>query len=207
MSSFNSFLEAFEKHTNNTGINQILQQNKTDEEVKTFLDQYNIKSVWHFTDQSNIESITKHGLLSLHKLRQQHIDVEYTGSSKESHMIDRYKGLDKYVHLSFIQDHPLYYIALNEERIIDPAWIEIDISVIFEETTLFCDKVANDNTARLFKLNKVSQKIDLDTMINHPIFDEGKEARKAEILVFDRISPDKILGVYDGDKTHFSFGW
>jgi hypothetical protein len=124
--------------------------------------------------------------------------LEHTGADTLSHSLDKHKGLDQYIHLSFIKDHPMYHIAKSRQSIIDPVWLEIDISVLFEKNTLFCDKVANDSTAKLFKIDKIKKKIDFDTMLFSLIFDEYKEARKAEILVLDHISSDKILGVYNG---------
>ena len=38
-------------------------------------------------------------------------------------------------------------------------------------------------------------------------FETRKNARKAEILVFDSITPDKIIKVHDGKKTDFHFDW
>jgi len=168
------------------------------EKIKKFLNKKGITSVWHFTDRSNLKSIMEHGILSLTKIEKQNIKVEFTGADSLSHSLDHYNGLDKYVHLAFIKDHPMYYIAKNRRSIFDPIWIEIDISVLFEQNTLFCNKVANDNRAKLFKFDKIKKKINFDKMLFSPIFDEYKEARKAEILVLDHISPDKILGVFNG---------
>jgi len=166
--------------------------------IKKYLKKKGITSVWHFTDRSNLQSIMKHGILSLKKIEKQKIKVELTGADLLSHSLDHYNGLDKYVHLAFMKDHPMYHIAKSRQSIIDPIWIEIDISVLFEKNTLFCDRVANDNTAKLFKLDKIKKKIDFETMLFSPIFDEYKEARKAEILVLEHININKILGVYNG---------
>ena len=196
MTTFNPLFEAFEKHTDRTEVNQVLQKATRKEKVKKLLKNYGITSIWHFTDKSNVESIMEHGILSLKKLETLKIDVEYTGASADSHNIDHYRGLDKYVHLAFINDHPLYYVALKEKRVLEPVWIEIDISVIFEEQTLFCDRVANDNSAKQFTIDQIEKRINFDTMVNNKIFDKYKEARKAEILVLNNIEPEKILGVY-----------
>jgi hypothetical protein len=184
---------------NNEKVYPQKDSNKTNfEKIRKYLKKRGITSVWHFTDRSNLTSILKYGILSLKKIKQKNIMLEHTGADTLSHSLDKYKGLDQYIHLSFIKDHPMYHIAKSRQSIIDPVWLEIDISVLFEKNTLFCDKVANDSTAKLFKIDKIKKKIDFDTMLFSLIFDEYKEARKAEILVLDHISSDKILGVYNG---------
>ena len=171
--------------------------NNKQDDIKDFLKYKGIESVWHFTDRSNLESIQKYGILSLKKIEKQKINIQRTGADTLSHSLDHYRGWDKYVHLAFINDHPMYHVAKSRESIIDPIWIEIDISVIFEESTIFFNKVANDTTARPFKIEKLKKKIDFDKMFHHD-FDIKKEARKSEILIKGTITPDKIIGVYNG---------
>ncbi len=171
--------------------------NNLHNDMKDFLKYHGIQSLWHFTDRSNLESIQKYGILSLKKIEKQRINIQHTGADTLSHSLDYYRGWDKYVHLAFISDHPMYHVAKSRGSIIDPIWIEIDISVIFEESTIFFNKVANDSTAKPFKLEKLKKKIDFDKMFHYD-FDIKKEARKAEILVKGVINPDKIIGVYNG---------
>ena len=82
--------------------------------LKKILASYGITSVYHFTDKANLESIKTYGIQSLQNIIQNDIDVQRFGADSLSHTLDAYKGLDRYVHLSFIKDHPMYHIAKKE---------------------------------------------------------------------------------------------
>lgn len=167
-------------------------------DLKQALSQYGIKSVYHFTDRANLPSIQKYGIQSLKNIFELDIPVKHFGAEELSHTLDARRGFDKYVHLSFVQDHPMYYAAKARGNIKDPIWIELDISVLLDKKTLFCDKVANKTNANLFDANGVMKFIDFDSLVYAKDFNTRKEARKAEILVHDSISTDKIKGIYNG---------
>lgn len=164
-----------------------------EEEIRAFLESKGIKSVWHFTDMSNLQSILDHGLMSLNALESEKIEVRHYGADSLSHSLDHIFNLDKYVHLSFVSDHPMYHVAKDRGSIVNPVWLEVDLSVIFESTTLFTNAVANATGTVPFQAKDLREKIDFDAML-HSDFDIRKEAKKAEILVRDRIDPDKIIG-------------
>ncbi len=88
----------------------------------------------------------------------------------------------------------MYYVAKQRGNIVNPIWIEIDISVLFESTTLFCDKVANQYNAILFSIEEIKNCIDFRTMLYSTDFFAKKEARKAEILVSENIETSFIKG-------------
>ena len=111
--------------------------------IQEILNRNGITSIWHFTDRSNLESITENGLLSLSNILKQDIYVSRYGASESSHTQDKSKGLDKFVHLSFVKDHPMYHIAKGDGRIIDPVWIEIDTSILTDGNTYFSNMLAN----------------------------------------------------------------
>lgn len=180
-----------------TMMNQFNQQANL--KVQKFLESKKITSLWHFTDKSNLPSILKHGLLSLENLEKLSIKPEYSGANEFSQTLDYAKNLHRYIHLSFIKDTPMYHIALSEGRIIDPVWIELDISVIFETTTRFCNQYANTTYARIFSISELEKQINFDAMFNSLYFEEQKEARKAEILVYNKITTDKIKRIHNGN--------
>ncbi|MEO1927368.1 MAG: DarT ssDNA thymidine ADP-ribosyltransferase family protein [Nautiliaceae bacterium] len=164
--------------------------------VKEHLEKNGIKSLWHFTDLSNWESIKKYGIQSLFRIIKDDIKVSRFGANALSHDLDYYKGLDRYVHLSFTDDHPMYHIAKKEKRIINPIWIEIDINVLFDKKVLVCKGVANKTNSVLLNLAGVLN-FDFDKMF-HDDFEIRKEARKAEILIYDCIETKYIKGAYYG---------
>ena len=161
-----------------------------------YLNSNRIKSFWHFTDVSNLETIKKYGIQSLKNIKELKITVNRFGANELSHDLDIKRGLDKFVHLSFISDHPMYHIAKKEGRISNPIWIEIDINILYYKECYFCPIVANDTNARFYSFEEI-EKINFDRMF-YGDFESKKEARKAEILVRDSIEKDFIKGIYYG---------
>lgn len=166
--------------------------------VKDLLDQHGITSIYHFTDHANLESIKKFGIQSLRSIDVKNIPVVCYGAESLSHYLDRKYGLDKFVHLAFIKDHPMYHVAKQRGTTINPVWIEVDISVLFKSETLFCNQIANQNNAYLFSLPNIVDCIDFPTMLYSNDFYSRKEARKAEILVLESIEPNLIKGISYG---------
>jgi len=160
------------------------------------LKHYDIKSFWHFTDMSNLNSIQENGLLSLDQLAQQNVNVSCYGANELSHELDVAKGLDKYVHLSFIPDHPMQYIRVKNGNMPNPIWLEIEVSVIFENHTLCSSEVANAKNAQLYHIEDMAEVIDLKTLLKYPHW--SNPIRKSELMVANRIDYSKIKGIYYG---------
>jgi len=160
------------------------------------LKHFNITSIWHFTDESNLASIKKHGLLSLALLEKNTIDVSCYGANEDSHIRDRAKGLDKYVHLSIIKDHPMQYIKKRDREIPNPIWLEIDVSVLFENKSGCCKEIANAGGAKCYHIDKLAEVIDLKILLNKPHW--SNPIRKAQLIVANQIDYSKIKGVTRG---------
>src|SRR4051812_35243323 len=89
-----------------------------------FLRDKGILSLFHFTDVSNLESISKTGLLTWKSLEEMKISAQLS-SSELSHKLHTEKGLASFVRLSFSKKHPMVYVALREKRISVPVVLEI----------------------------------------------------------------------------------
>jgi hypothetical protein len=172
--------------------------------LQDILNQYNIKSIWHFTDESNLESIKKYGLLSLRNIIQSRINVACFGADDLSHRLDIHKGLDKYVHLSFIKEHPMQYNKTKQGSIPNPIWLEIDASVLFSSNTIFTDQIANKNGVQLHNINDLTKYIDLDVLWGRtdwrdPCIQQRRKAAKyGELMIKDEINIRDIIGVTRG---------
>lgn len=172
--------------------------------IKQTLENFGITSIYHFTDKANLETIEKYGIQSLRNILIQDISVKHFGAEELSHILDERKGLDKYVHLSFVKDHPMYHIAKSRGNLIDPIWIEIDSSILYENNTIFCDKVANQNGATIFNISNVLNKIDFELLTNDSYLSKDqwfkrKEVRKAEIMALNSVQVNTIKGITYGD--------
>ena len=110
----------------------------------TKLKQYSVQHVWHFTDKSNLDLIIESGgILSLKMIEERNVNVPVYGGNEWSHDADIQKGLDKYVNLTFLDDHPMLYIAKQDGRITQPIWLQIDVSIIQSPNVMYSTDVSN----------------------------------------------------------------
>ncbi|MGR3914545.1 MAG: DUF4433 domain-containing protein [Gammaproteobacteria bacterium] len=174
---------------------------------------FGISAVWHFTDHSNLESINENGLLSFVEARNRGINIPIRGGNELSQYLDSTRGLDRFgrgldrfVHLAFIADHPMLYKARQSGRIQNPIWIKIDSSVILSESVRFCPVVSNSADAYILDAQQVKQALAIDFWAlfgNWPRGDRDMlarrdKARKSEILVPNLIPIGKILDIQNG---------
>ena len=165
-------------------------------DLKKTLEQFGITSIWHFTDRSNLESIEKHGLLSLALLDENDIEVSCYGADELSHSLDRCKGIDSYVHLAITKSHPMQYVKVSSGEIPDPVWLEIDVSVLFENKSLCCNGIANARSAECHDIEKLDEVVNLRELIYGR--DYRSPVKKSQLLVANKIDYSKIKGVYNG---------
>jgi hypothetical protein len=81
-----------------------------------------IKILYHFTDESNVQSIRAHGLMSASTLLTKSIS-SVMNSDEASRQLDIKAGLENYVRLSFCAKNPMMYVSLNEGRISKPVML------------------------------------------------------------------------------------
>jgi len=164
-------------------------------ELSKLFRQYNVASIWHFTDASNFATIKKYGLLCLKLIEQKGVSVNCFGGNAISHDLDKRYGIHQYVHAAFIPKHPMLYAKKRNGEIKNPIWLEIDIKALDNPAVLYCDKVANATNARLFSASKVEERIDLNRLFTDHSF-EAKETQKAQILIPNFIPFQLIQGVH-----------
>ena len=110
--------------------------------------EHDIKSLYHFTDSRNLESIKRHGgLFSWWQCHTQGIRITAPGGNSSSQERDKKNDLQDYVRLSFNDKHPMMYVAQRYGRVRDVKILRIDPSVIYLEPTLFSNVNANDAEA------------------------------------------------------------
>lgn len=162
-------------------------------------------AVWHFTDRANLESIQAHGLLALAETRRRNIAIPVPGGNAWSHDADRKKGLDRYVHLAFIRDHPMLFVAQNyESRILNPVWLKIDLSVLSHDGALFAPGIAYAKDMPLLTAEEAATQFDFEALFayldwNDPEVQRRRQAaKKSEILVPNCIPWEKVVECNDG---------
>ena len=106
-------------------------------------------------------------------------------------------GLQDFVRLSFNQVHPMMYVAINDGRIKYPVILEISTEVIFLYKTLYSNKNATDNTAKIGNSIEDFCRIDF-TKAKTGIWGNDENDKKlvqAEILVKTKVPLRYILNI------------
>lgn len=146
-----------------------------------------IERLYHFTDRDNLESIIRNGgLYSWADCEEKGIHINKPGGSSGSRSLDCRGNFQNYVRLSFVTQHPMMYVAMNDGRISNPVILEIDPEVIMWKDTKFADRNATKNGARIggqledffsihFSAVKVRKHFDLD--------DDEQKFFQAEVMV------------------------
>ena len=171
----------------------------------TILNRYKIDAIWHFTDRSNLALVEEHqGLLSLAELERRGIKIPAPGGNEWSHDADKMKGVHEYVHLAFVDDHPMLYWAKKDGRIADPIWLKIDSSILLQDGVRFCSDVSNKSGVAILDPAEAIEQIDFEVLFtymdwrNPEIRTRRQAAIKSEILIPDFVPIGKILDYKNG---------
>ena len=111
------------------------------------------------------------------------------GGNQWSHDADRRKGLHRYVHLAFVENHPMKYVAEQEGRIGPTFVLQINPAVLFFKDTCVAADVSNKSGVQCHPANVAEEHIDFDVLYtwtdwkNSEIMERRKRAERAEILV------------------------
>ena len=156
-------------------------------DFKEVLDRHGVGKLYHFTDRENVESIIRHGgLYSWKDCEEKGIAIPKPGGAGLSRSLDARDGLERYVRVSFVRDHPMMYVAMNEQRISNPVILEIDPEVVLWEDTKFCNRNVTRNDASFGGSLDDLQSIHFDTVLRKRYFDldDGEKTYyKAEVMV------------------------
>jgi len=173
--------------------------------MKSIINKYKINWIWHFTDRANLDLIKEHGLLSRKTLNDKGIKIPLLGGNDLSQELDDLKGLDAYVHLCFLDNHPMQFLAVQDKRIQNPIWFKIDSSVMLAPKVKFTSKVSNAAGVPILDHSEAVKEIDFEILFtfidwrgNTEIHERRKAAEKSEILIPDIVPIDKILEFKNG---------
>lgn len=173
--------------------------------MKSILEKYKFDAIWHFTDQSNIDSIKENnGLLSLGELRRKGIAIPTPGGNQWSHDADVRQGVHEYVHLAFLDDHPMLFVAKQDGRVKNPVWLKISSSVLLDANVRFTSEVSNKANVQLLNSDQARERIDFEVLFSYmdwkdpEIKARRRLAIKSEILIPRCIPLSKILGKKNG---------
>jgi len=147
------------------------------------------RALYHFTAQQNLESISKHGLVSKEAARRSDIAISIHGGNEWSHDADTLKGLDDYVNLCFTQSHPMCHLASIEGRIKNPIYLAIRPEVLEISGVKITLGVANKSGVALLDVEQGLAQLDKEVLYTRTDWSDQsiqtrlRAAEKCEILV------------------------
>lgn len=166
---------------------------------QAIIEREGIKKLYHFTDRDNLQSIIQNGgLYSWADCEKKGITIAKPGGSDGSRQLDTRDGLQHFVRASFVTQHPMMYVAMNEGRISNPVLLEIDTQVIYWKGSKYADRNATKNGANVggdledfkaihFSAIKANKHFDLD--------DDEQKFYQAEVLVKNFIPLECIKNI------------
>lgn len=205
------------KHKQNLKVKkQILLQKKTEEEnqrlaelekykegkkeILSFLRSKGITCFYHFTDESNINSIKLNGgLYSWSFCKNNDIEINKPGGDHTSRDLDVRYNLENFARLSFAKEHPMQYVALRGGRLRSIKNLEIDIEIATFKSTLFSNMNATKNGHTVgddlsFLKNEI--KFDVIKQLHYyNLTQEDKPFYQAEVMVEEHIESKYITNL------------
>ncbi|MBS1685725.1 MAG: DUF4433 domain-containing protein [Bacteroidetes bacterium] len=169
------------------------------EEFRNVIIQNKITTLYHFTDRSNLQSIKQNGgLLSWYYCLQNGIKIPKISSSETSRSLDLRKGLQNYVRVSFVKDHPMLFNAKREGRINDPVLLTIDTRVIYLRDSKYAklNAVKNGEVSEGSIEKFKSIKFDILKQRYFDLSEEEKPFFQAEVLVLEKIPLEYITNIH-----------
>lgn len=159
-----------------------------------------VDRVYHFTERANLPSIKTHGLLSLNEIGKSGLGekVKYC-SSPTSREVDARHGLDQYVRLCLISNHPMVFRAQERTQLIDLVYVHVGLSVLEAPGVRFAAGVAYQEGVPIYSFAEALERLDFDVLFTRmdwrdPEVNRRRQvARKYEILVPRRIDSGLIL--------------
>jgi ssDNA thymidine ADP-ribosyltransferase, DarT len=130
--------------------------------IEDYVAQTGARHIYHFTSTANLPLIRQRGLLSYQRMRALGMTPPIPGGSTASRVTDDRKGLDRYVHLCFLDNHPMEYVS--RERLGETRFLKVNVRVLSRPGVLGCSKLANSRDAILKPIEQVLDDISLEAL-------------------------------------------
>lgn len=159
------------------------------------------RHLYHFTDVSNLETILKQGLLSKKTMYSEGWHPQKTGGNQLSHELDARRGIDSYVSLCFVPNHPMKYVAHRDGRLPDPHYLKISPYVLRRHGVHIAFGIANSSDTDILPIGEAIEQLDIEVIYrwtdwsNHEIRQRLDKARKLEALVPNTVPRNLIKGI------------
>lgn len=166
-------------------------------EISELFKEKGVIYLYHFTSEKNLQSIRDNGgLFSWDYCERNNITIPDQGGNSDSKALDRGKGWQDYVRLSFCEIHPMALKLKYAGKKMKKLLVKIDVA--YFKTTIFTNMNATDNMCKhgescTFLQTKVNFK---DTNAGYPIEDTTiKKHKQAEIMIKRYIPIEYIVNI------------
>ena len=146
--------------------------------------------LYHFTDQTNLQSIAGRGLLSKEQMREEGWwPPPATGGNELSRRLDTENGIDSYVSLCFTQDHGMAYRAKNDGRLPNLLYLAISPEVLEIAGARIALGVANATDVGILPVSEAIGRLDLEVLYTRTDWHDPdiqrrlQAAKKYEVLI------------------------
>jgi hypothetical protein len=166
----------------------------TDEnqKMRAHLERKGISRLYHITSERNLASIKEcGGILSTSSLHKQIPRRVVFVSSEGSRNYDRQCGTDRWVHLFFHFNQPMFYRTACPDLVI----LEVELNVVETQPIAFSDENASASRALIGPDLAHLQTLNLEPFGRGSWLPAEKGAWQAEVLVFDAIRWSSITSV------------
>lgn len=150
--------------------------------------------LYHFTDTRNIESIRRlNGLYPLATLRGQGIEIPAPGGNQWSIDADAMKGVDRFVHLCFFDEHPMEFIARRDGHIQTTRFLSVDPRILCLGETRITLDVSNKSGIPCLAVQEALEQMDLDVMYTRMDWSQPDiQARRRQVEKYEVLFPGLI---------------
>ncbi|WP_322889963.1 MULTISPECIES: DUF7002 family protein [unclassified Yoonia] len=158
------------------------------------------KSLYHFTDTTNLDSIRKHGLLSKAELVARNLTATRPGGNDVSRTLDEQRGIYDDVSLSFTDQHPMAHECRKDDRHTDQVVLWINPSILLVEGVRLSLGIANAHNAVVRPISEAIDDMDIGILYSwadwrDPVIRERlTPVHRYELLVPKRVPKDFIIG-------------
>ena len=156
--------------------------------------------LYHFTDQTNLQSIDSRGLLSKKQMRKEKLQPQYTGGNALSRQLDTDRGIDSYVSLCLTTDHGMAYHAKKEGRLPNLIYLAISPEVLEIDGACIALGVANATDVEILPVSEAIGKLDLEVLYTRTNWSDPvtrrrlHDAEKFEVLIPNGVPRNLIVG-------------
>lgn len=171
-------------------------------QVADFLNSTGLRHLYHFTDEENLPLIREHGLLPYTELLRRGVAPPKPGGNDWSRDADSFKGVDRYVHLCLLDQHPMEFVARRDGHLGKTKFLRVSVEVLSFPGVMGCSDVSNKTGVAIQPIEQALDAMDLQILFggrvdftNAELRNRYNDAKKSEVLIPAPIPPNLILNL------------